>query len=195
MIWGMGMGKKPLRDGNGESEENNENIRERKKIDWVDVIQKTLIAVLTAAVLGAGTLVWNNVSSGGLVRALGGVTKADVNAIMAGGPSQLLNAVVPFDGVCPPGWLPARETVGATIVGAGALLVPENGSPSTPGSIKGGADDLSFHTPGPQAVPRVPGTAVSTFDQSAIPISHYVFGIKTAVLPQYLPLYFCKKVF
>jgi hypothetical protein len=47
-------------------------------IDWKGVSEKVVVGLIVAAVLGALALLWNWGSSGGLVRALGGGTSADV---------------------------------------------------------------------------------------------------------------------
>jgi hypothetical protein len=44
-------------------------------VDWKDVIAKILVGVVSAGVLAFSVLVWNFASGGGLIRALGGVTK------------------------------------------------------------------------------------------------------------------------
>ena len=60
---------------------------ETKNVPWYRsalfkaVLEKVLIAVLTAAILGVGALVWNSASNGQVVALLGGATKADVAGI------------------------------------------------------------------------------------------------------------------
>ena len=110
--------------------------------DWASIWEKVFVGVITAVVLGALTLLWNWSSSGGIVRALGGITQADVEATvkrlaLAGppgpagqagppgaiGPSGIAppGAVVAFATECPkePGWTPFVEGTGRFIVGAG----------------------------------------------------------------------------
>ena len=48
------------------------------------IANKVLVAVLTAVVLGALTLMWNWISDGGVIRALGGVTKNDLIVTLQG---------------------------------------------------------------------------------------------------------------
>jgi hypothetical protein len=108
--------------------------------DWASIREKVFVGVITAVVLGALTLLWNWSSSGGIVRALGGITQADAEAIVkrlalagppgpagqagppgATGPSGIAppGAVVAFATECPTGWTPFVEGTGRFIVGAG----------------------------------------------------------------------------
>lgn len=67
-----------------------------------NVASKVSIAVLTAAILGLFALGWNAISSGGLVRAMGGVTELDLETagLIPSG------VVLSFDRPqgCPEGW-------------------------------------------------------------------------------------------
>jgi len=66
------------------------------------VASKVSVAVLTAAILGLFALAWNAVSSGGLVRAMGGITDLDLeNAGLI--PSGVVLAFDRPQG-CPAGW-------------------------------------------------------------------------------------------
>jgi len=95
--------------------------------DWASIRDKVVVGVITAVVLGALTLLWNWSSSGGIVRALGGATQADVEVILkrlalAGPPAAGFppGAVVAFATPCPTsGWMPFEEGTGRFIVGAG----------------------------------------------------------------------------
>ena len=55
-----------------------------QEIDWKDVRQKVVSGLVLAIIVGAvgalGTYIWNDVSKGGLVRVLGGVTKEEMDA-------------------------------------------------------------------------------------------------------------------
>jgi hypothetical protein len=104
-------------------------------IDWRSISEKATIAVITAVVLGGLTLLWNWGSNGGIVRALGGVTKDDVADIVnklgikgppgergppgPPGPFQP-GAVVAFDlpTGCPAGWSIFERGMSRTIIGA-----------------------------------------------------------------------------
>jgi hypothetical protein len=83
-------------------------------MDWKGIVDKIVIGVVSAAVLGGLALLWNFGSSGGLIRALGGST--------VGVPS---GAVLAFDLTdldedhCPEGWSPFLYARGRTLVGAG----------------------------------------------------------------------------
>lgn len=92
--------------------------------------EKVGVAVISAIILGALALVWNFASSGGLVKALGGVPKAELEA-MIGHPHPAApalapvaampkDAVVAFDmpGACPEGWSTFAEAQSRAIVGA-----------------------------------------------------------------------------
>jgi hypothetical protein len=51
-------------------------------IDWKAASQNVVVGVFTAVMLGALAVFWNWGSNGGLVRALGGVTAADVEEVV-----------------------------------------------------------------------------------------------------------------
>ena len=95
-------------------------------------------------------------------------------------------AVVAFDVPCPNGWIFAHDAVGKAIVGFGATRVGESGSPAPlPRQLEQGYDPYQ-----PSARRREPGFI--SYDENSQPISRYVFGV-TDVVPNYLPLYICKK--
>ena len=157
-----------------------------KNIDWRDVWQKVVTAVAVAVTLGVGTLAWNNLSQGGLIRLLGGVTRDELQKAGNNLNGIPHGAVVAFDVFCPDGWKLVDETVGSAIVGAGATIIGESGSP-IPGEIPIPPQDPRRATP-----PKPPDfLSPNPLGQK---ISHYVFGIKTALPPNYVPLYYCKKM-
>src|SRR5207249_9947666 len=104
------------------------------------------IGVVSAVVLACLGLGWNWLSSGGLVRFLGGATPADVEGIVnrlatsgiAASAALAINrtelpdgAVIAFDrpGGCPEGWEPEDAAVGSAIVGVGATRIDATGEP------------------------------------------------------------------
>lgn len=100
-----------------------------KGIDWHDVRQKTISGVFAAAIIGGvaalATYAWNNLSQGGFVRLMGGVTQADLQSAVERVATQAVtniavpvqHAIIAFDGPCPPGWILAKEAVGSALVG------------------------------------------------------------------------------
>ena len=104
------------------------------------LLEKVSIGVITAIVLGALALIWNWGSGGGLIRALGGVTKTDLPA------SGLLPlaAVIAIDtNVCPQGWELFREAGGRFLVGAGDH--PNSSTKYAPGAT-GGEEQVTLTT-------------------------------------------------
>lgn len=104
-----------------------------------EITSKVIVGVVSAIVLAALVLIWNAITSGGLVRAMGGVTQDQLGSagfIPSG-------AVLAFDlspqtpAACPDGWQSHRELRGRIIVGAGF---------HSNGDENGG--DLSTHTIG-----------------------------------------------
>jgi hypothetical protein len=164
--------------------------KEKKVVDWQGVLQQTVSAVTVAAVLGLGTLLWNSASGGGLVRFFGGVTKAELDAAVSKSGNVPTGAVVAFDGpICPPGWNLADQTIGSSIVGAGAWLTGEPGSP-LPNDGRPDLTNLRFD-PTKGTPPKLPNFVVH--DPAGVPVSRYVFGVRTSFSPSYLPLWYCKK--
>ncbi len=51
-------------------------------INTKDVPGQIIAGIATAVILGLATLLWNEASNGGIVRALGGVTSQDVEALV-----------------------------------------------------------------------------------------------------------------
>jgi hypothetical protein len=93
-------------------------------IDWKSIREKAIVGIVTAIVLGGFTLLWNWGSNGGIVRALGGVTKDDiveaVNKLGVKGPQgPPPGAVVAFDlpTGCPKGWSTFERGMSRTIIG------------------------------------------------------------------------------
>lgn len=82
---------------------------------WKVIGQQVLITLVSAVVLAILAYVWNWTTSGGLVRAIGGVTDSPGIATIPKG------AVVAFDlnSGCPHGWVPYRKSAGRFIVGVG----------------------------------------------------------------------------
>jgi hypothetical protein len=166
----------------------------KKRIDWQDVFQKTITALAVAAALGLATLLWNNLSQGGLIRLAGGITQAELDKAVSQvkAPQDIFptGAIVSFDTKCPPGWVLANETIGSAIVGTGATILGETGS-ALPNGGK--------FEPNPAGYDATRGTPPKpmgfiTSNESFQPISKFVFGVKTGSTPSYLPLFFCKKL-
>jgi hypothetical protein len=99
----------------------------RKGLDYHDIKQKTVTAVVVFVVLGTlgglGTIAWNNISHGGIVRLLGGVTQSDLEQTLVRPGVDLgsydtqnhgipVGAVIAFEGKCPPGWSLANFSLG-----------------------------------------------------------------------------------
>jgi hypothetical protein len=85
-------------------------------VDWKGIFEKAVVGVVAAVVLGALTLIWNQISNGGLIRLLGGATHeevAKINPTPAG-------TVAAFDlpNGCPEGWTMFEPAISRTIVGA-----------------------------------------------------------------------------
>ena len=80
-----------------------------------NISERVFTAVLTAIILGVLALIWQLFQTGGLVSALGGVSKSmlKLHSVPQG-------AVVAFDqdGGCPKGWAPFSQAQSRTIVGA-----------------------------------------------------------------------------
>jgi hypothetical protein len=188
--------------------------QKRKKIDWSDVLQSVVKAVAIGLVLGAGTLAWNNFSNERVLKLLGGVSQSELEVTIkrltlagppgpAGRPGEILfEAVVAFDGPCPPGWKYYDAVVGSAIVGSGATRVGETGEPL---GTKGTYSDY----PTPNANTKRKGPPGEDVGWGRVPsrspdfipdlgydfqtISRYVPGVKTAITPTYLPLMYCKR--
>jgi hypothetical protein len=170
----------------------------KKKIDWHDIWQSTIKVLAGAGALGLATLLWTYSQQGGLVRLLGGVTqdefkKAMVEMSAHPQPMDSLakGAIVSFDTACPVGWALANETIGSAIVGAGATMVGETGSP-LPNGDDGFGHSRAGYDPTKETPPKPRGFITST--EAVEPISKFVFGVKTGSVPSYLPLFFCKKL-
>jgi len=159
-------------------------------VDWIDVRQKTVTAIVVAATLGIGTLLWNNLSQGGLLRLLGGVSQVELEAAVSQSGHIPHGAVVAFDIQCPPGWVIADEAIGSAIVGAGAVVAGELGQPlPNEGRFDAAGLVADIKRPSPFKRPDF-----VSHDPRGVPISRYVFGTKTAFTPSYLPLNYCKKI-
>lgn len=182
--------------------------QERRGIDWHDVRQKAVTALVIAILLGGGALVWNSLSNERVLKLLGGVSQSELEATIKrltlmgppgpqGVPGDVLpGAVVAFDGPCPPGWKLFDDVVGSAIVGYGATMVGETGEPLPSGAIlsrrqaqKKTGDAQYTYADG------VYGGANIAPDPSdfSLPISRYLPKVKTAMTPTYLPLMYCKR--
>jgi hypothetical protein len=172
-----------------------------KLLDSRKLIQAVVTALATAAGVGLGTWLLNEASQGGLIHAMGGLTKADlaealkekqqdspggvhVNDVLPPG------AIVAFDvPYCPPGWALADQTVGSAIVGAGAVMTGEPGSPA---SNEGRTDGSTLRFDPTKGTSSKPPFFI-THDPNGVPVSRFVFGVRSTFTPNYLPLWFCKK--
>ena len=131
--------------------------------------EKVIVGVVTAIILGVLTLLFNWASQGGLVRALGGVTEAEVNekleaiALKEGpqgpaGPQGEKGAPVPVGAVvafdrgfgCPEGWTDFALARGRTIIGASSPTAATGGLTRRQFQAVGGAEQ---HTLKPEEMP------------------------------------------
>ena len=112
-------------------------------LDWQDVRQKVAAGLLLAAIVGGvtsvATLLWSNLSNGGVIRLLGGITPSEletklkqeraasdlrVRALTLPG-----SVIIAFNGNCPSGWTLAKETTGKALYGkpnSGSLFTRES---------------------------------------------------------------------
>jgi hypothetical protein len=90
-------------------------------VDWNGMQEKVVVGVISAIVLGGLTLLWNLVSNGGIVRAMGGVTQSELQIALRGiGPSVPVSAIVAFARErCPDKWREVTELKGRFIIGGG----------------------------------------------------------------------------
>jgi hypothetical protein len=174
-------------------------------MNWSGISEKVIIGILSAVALGVLTLGWNWVSSGGVIRTLGGVTRAELDQHSASGlPTGVIVALDDPTG-CPKlgvGWQDAKF-VGQVLVGAGddasrwayrkaggkpaitiepanipPLFVGQRTALSGNGVTVGLVDALSFTKPNSNNV-------VQTASAAAQPID---------IMPPFVPVYFCKHV-
>ena len=161
--------------------------------------EKIVIGVLSAVAIAGIGLIWNWLSGGGIVHALGGVTQADLEVVarriaVADVPA---GAVVAFDRPegCPDGWELEYDAVGNTIVGVGAHLEGASGSPITGGYDLGTYDKEAQRKSAdtPHIRGRPPPRYILGKEDYWEPISPYLYGVKTTLQPTYLPLIYCMK--
>lgn len=86
--------------------------------DWKAIGEKTIIGVVSAGVLAVLAWLWNWGSGGGIVRALGGVSKAELSSFQ----TIPAGAVMAFDlpTGCPVGWSTFQRGISRMIIGASA---------------------------------------------------------------------------
>jgi hypothetical protein len=177
------------------------------RFSWKDVYEKSLVAVLSAAFLGLGAILWNGLSSGGFVRLLGGVTKEELNIQIKEEVNRYAfsifvpadGAVVPFTKDCPPGWAASKQTIGSAIVGAGAVRSNETGYSVGDSYRFDGSDTFvgKGFDPNKWVITKAKTPAETLADDSnkaAIPISRYVLGVHSALMPTFLPLIYCRQL-
>jgi hypothetical protein len=177
------------------------------RFGWKDIYEKTLVAVLTAAILGLGAIIWNGLSSRGFVRLLGGVTSEELKAQVKEEVNRYAfslfvpadGAVVPFAKECPPGWAASKQTIGSAIVGAGAVRTSETGySVGDTYRLEGtGTFVGKGYDPTKWVITKAKTPAETLADdsnQGAFPISHYVLGVHSALMPTFLPLIYCRQL-
>jgi hypothetical protein len=152
-----------------------------------------VVALITGGILGALALLWNWGSSGGLVRALGGITPEQLALEIPDG------AVIAFDqsGGCPKGWTLLNNTVGSAIVGA--AMIPANTARTyEQQTVTNGYPEKETYSD----YPKKPGGFVPDKSESKENPGtlyakdfepYYVFNVKTGSSPTFLPLYYCKK--
>lgn len=175
-------------------------------LDWNGVLEKVVVTLIAAAVVGVLALLWNYWGSqGGLVHVLGGVTSKEVDDLVkklaVPGPVNLPNgAVVAYDlpNGCPVGWVVADSAIGRAIVGAATHQ-------QTPGNLythEGYADDgygnfaLDLGKPGkgipaPLAEPDTPGSKTKLGTEYGY--APLAFGTNASMPPAVLALWYCKR--
>jgi hypothetical protein len=166
----------------------------------LDGLKKEIgVGVLSAIVIAGIGVIWNGLSGGGMIHALGGVTQADLEIIarrisVADVPA---GAVMAFDRPkdCPEGWEPEDDAAGSAIVGIGAHLTGASGNPIEGGYDLGTYDKDSRQKSAcnPHIRGQHPTPYVSGKEDYREPISPYLYGVKTSVQPTYLPLIYCMK--
>lgn len=185
-----------------------------------NVGEKVGVAVLSALILGALALIWQVVTDGGLVRALGGVTRAEVEAMLAGEPQSPVpsGAVVAFDttGSCPEGWQPFVAGQSRTIVGASFGVDPEPGLGTNAANRPlvaykyrdhGGVETVTLsaaempahsHTVSPRRVSGIGGThglaAAADGGATSMKSDAAGGGKPHENMPPFIALYFCRKI-
>jgi hypothetical protein len=84
--------------------------------DWKAIGEKAIVGVVSAVVLAILAWLWNWGSGGGVIRALGGVSKDDLASFQ----TVPAGAVVAFDlpGGCPTGWTMFEPAISRVLVGA-----------------------------------------------------------------------------
>jgi hypothetical protein len=178
-----------------------------KPVDWFDIRQKWIAGLLSGlsiaavlAVIGAfGTIAWNTLTGGTVLRMLGGVPRADVEAIVGKAVLQQIatfgvpstGAVVAFDRGCPPGWIMAQEMVGNAIVGVGAYRDGEMGFPSATSVSTGTGLFAGQYYDVKNKNLRV-SDAPAGYDPYSEPISRFVPNVRSAQVPTFMPLEYCR---
>lgn len=159
-------------------------------ISWDEIRDKVVIGIISAVALGGLTLIWNWASSGGVVRAFGGVTQRELDAALKnisgvpgppgpkgepGTSANLPNAVIAFEShQCPPGWSLFSDAMGRSIIGAdpigwtGGRNLDENNHPLSSRDFRatGGAEK---HTLRREELPAISlSVTVPSPDQSGV---------------------------
>ena len=94
-----------------------------------NIAEKVIIAVLAVVILSVLALIWELFTDGGLIKALGGVSRSDMEEAIGELPGAVpMGAVVAFDLTedCPEGWSEFKAAEKRTIVGA--LFPSQEGS-------------------------------------------------------------------